>query len=199
MGLYPLNTNANQKAQTDAPTIQTSILTPVRYDAGSPGAIVANHYVTSVAMKVGAYTLANLSPVGGGARNVTVTHTAVSTVDTLGTIVVVGLDLAGNVITDTITPLNGTIASGTYAFASITSITGVGWVTAAGDDTIVVGFGDVVGLPDKLPENTVQYLVFNGVKEASAASVFSSTVLALNTVDPTSALNASTLKVVYLV
>ena len=102
-------------------------------------AAVANRFVTTVAMKVGAYTVANASPVWQGGCLVTVTHTAVSTVDTLGTIVVVGTDLAGQTISETITPLNGTVATGTKVFRSITSVTGVGWVSVAGDDSIVVG------------------------------------------------------------
>lgn len=101
---------------------------------------VANRYVTTTNMKVGAYTLANTTPVWAGAALVTVTHTEVGGgVDTLGTIVVVGVDLSGQTRTDTITPLNGTVATGTIPFRTITSITGVGWVIGVGNDTIVVG------------------------------------------------------------
>jgi hypothetical protein len=103
-------------------------------------AAVANRYVTSTNMKVGAYTLANTTPVWSGAALVTVTHTEVGGgVDTLGTIVVVGVDLSGTTRTDTITPLNGTVATGTIPFRTITSVTGVGWVIGTGNDTIVVG------------------------------------------------------------
>jgi len=103
-------------------------------------AAVANRYVTSTNMKVGAYTLANTTPVWAGAALVTVTHTEVGGgVDTLGTIVVVGVDLSGQTRTDTITPVNGTVATGTIPFRTITSITGVGWVIGTGNDTIVVG------------------------------------------------------------
>jgi hypothetical protein len=102
-------------------------------------AAVANRYVTSTNMIVGAYTLANTTPVWQGGAFVTVTHTAVGAADTLGTIVVVGYDLAGNVRTDTITPVSGSVATGLIPFRTITSITGVGWVINAGNDTIVVG------------------------------------------------------------
>jgi hypothetical protein len=91
-------------------------------------AAVANRIVTSTNMKVGAYTIANATPVWGGAALITVTHTEVGGgVDTLGTIVVVGTDLNGQVITDTITPV------------TVTSVTGVGWVIGTGNDTITVG------------------------------------------------------------
>jgi hypothetical protein len=101
---------------------------------------VANRFVVSANMKVGAYTLANggLMPTAG-ARRVTVTHTTVAGADTLGTIEVVGLDLAGNVISESIVPLAGTVATGTKWFASVTSVTGVGWVAVSTADTIVVG------------------------------------------------------------
>ena len=49
----------------------------------------ANGYITSVDMKVGAYTLAVAAPTFG-ARHVTCTRTVVDTADTAGTIVVVG-------------------------------------------------------------------------------------------------------------
>jgi len=103
-------------------------------------AAVANRFVTSTNMKVGTYTLANTTPVWDGGCLVTVTHTEVGGgVDTLGTIVVVGIDLSGQTITDTITPLNGTVATGTKVFRTITSVTGAGWVIGTGNDTIVVG------------------------------------------------------------
>jgi hypothetical protein len=103
-------------------------------------AAVANRFVASANMKVGAYTVANASPVWSGGCLVTVTHTEVGGgVDTLGTIVVVGTNLAGQAVTDTITPLNGTVATGTVIFRTVTSVTGVGWVIGVGNDTIVVG------------------------------------------------------------
>lgn len=103
---------------------------------------VTNRFVASANMKVGAYTVANAAPAVTGARNVTVTHTAVNTADTLGTIVVVGKDLSGLSITETITPASGTTATGTKWFASVASVTGAGWAIDAvegGNDTIVVG------------------------------------------------------------
>lgn len=102
-------------------------------------AAVTNRYVTSTNMKVGAYTLANTTPVWQGGAFVTVTHTANTGTDTLGTIDVVGVDIAGNVRSESIVPLNGTVATGLIPFRTITSITGVGWVINGGNDTIVVG------------------------------------------------------------
>jgi hypothetical protein len=102
-------------------------------------AAVANRYVTTVNMKVGTYTLANTTPVWAGAGLVTVTHTTVVTTDTLGTVIVVGIDLSGQTRTDTITPVADTVATGVIPFRTITSITGAGWVIAGTNDTLVVG------------------------------------------------------------
>jgi hypothetical protein len=103
----------------------------------------ANGYVVSVDMKVGAYTLAASAPTSG-ARHVTITRTVVGGADTPGTVVVVGKDLSGQTITETLIPGAHTIlVTGTKFFSSITSITGVGWVTATGNDTIVAGWDAV--------------------------------------------------------
>jgi hypothetical protein len=103
----------------------------------------ADGFVVSVDMKVGAYTLAATAPTSG-ARHVTLTRTVVGGADTAGTIVVAGTDLSGQAITETLTPgANGILVTGTKFFATVTSITGVGWVTATGNDTIVVGWDNV--------------------------------------------------------
>ena len=99
----------------------------------------ANRFVTSTSMINGSYTVAVNTMPTAGARKVTVTHTAVSTVDTLGVITVTGTNLAGAVITDVITPLNGTIATGVRLFATVTAVVGSGWTAVAGADSVVVG------------------------------------------------------------
>jgi hypothetical protein len=109
-----------------------------RLAAANPA--VANRFVTSTNMKVGAYTVANATmPTTPGARRVTVTHTAVTGNDTLGTITVTGTDLRGAVITDVITPLAGTVATSSKFFVTVTDVVGAGWVINVGNDTIVVG------------------------------------------------------------
>jgi len=201
MSFYPYNTNIALRAQTDVPGKFTVRGTGVMYSPGSPVVDDVDWYVASVDMKVGAYTLAHTAP-DVGARNVTVTQTAVDAEDTNGTIVVVGTDLAGNVISETLTPNAGETVAGTKAFATITSITGVGWAIDAveGDeDKITVGFGALIGLPDKLTD-TAQVLAasLNNVKEAVAPAVtVSASALELNTVDLSSALNGSPVKIYY--
>lgn len=111
-------------------------------------AAVTNRFVTSVDMKVGAYSLANSGAMPTeGARHVTVAVTAVGTADTMGTIVVAGKDLANNSISETLTPIAGQTVTGTKWFASVASVTGAGWAIDAVEgtkDTVIVGCGAAV-------------------------------------------------------
>ncbi len=205
MSLFPFNTNwqaGNRKAQSDAPGILTTLQTAVMYSPGSPAVDDVDWYVASVDMKVGAYTLAKTAP-DVGARNVTVTQTKQGTEDTNGTIVVVGEDLAGNAITETLTPNDGATVAGAKCFAKITSITGVGWVidgVEGTEDKITVGFGALIGLPDKLSDQTqVLGASLNNVREATSPTVtVSASALESNTVDLNSALNGTPVKVYYI-
>ncbi len=116
---------------------------------GAATVAVADQFVVSVDMKVGAYTLANAGAMPtAGARHVTVTHTAGDTVDTLGTITVTGRALSGQSISETIMPVANSTVTGTKWFASVNAPTGAGWVIDAAEgtkDTITVGCGaDVI-------------------------------------------------------
>jgi hypothetical protein len=102
-------------------------------------AAVTNRLVTSTNMKVGAYAIANASAVWSGGFTITATITAVTGNDAAGTLAVVGTDLAGRALTETITLTDGTGGSGSAIFRTVTSITGAGWVINTGNDTIVIG------------------------------------------------------------
>ena len=102
-------------------------------------AAVANRFVTTANMSLTPYTIANASPVWAGGCNVTITHTTVAGADTLGTITIVGTDLHGNAVSEVITPLAGTVATGTKVFRTVTSATSIGWVAVSTADTIVIG------------------------------------------------------------
>lgn len=144
---------------------------------GTPRAVEANRAVASANMKVGTYTIANQPDVP---RNVSVTHTAVSTVDTLGTVTFVGTDYNGDALTETLTPSNGTVVNGTKAFKTVTSITGAGWVIAAGNDTITAGYGSLIGLPVALPDATGT--VLGTLDTTVAVKATTGTTLATSTV-----------------
>lgn len=109
-------------------------------------AVDTDGFVVSTNMKVGAYTLAATAPTSG-ARHVTCTRTAVNTADTPGTLVVVGKDLSGQTITETLAVGASTVlVTGSKLFASVTSVTGAGWVIDAEEgteDTIIVGWDAV--------------------------------------------------------
>lgn len=204
MSFYPFNPNlVGAQQRSDAGSlIDRSHL--AHYQIASPLAGVADHFVASVNMAVGAYTLANASPGDGSARSVVAIRTVVGGADTPGTLVITGTDLAGDVITETINVgATGVAVPTTRAFATVTSIVGAGWVIdGPGDeDTLVVGFGDLVGLPDLLSHNTVLLAALNNAREAVAPTVtVSATVLSLNTVTLNSALvDTQPVDVYYLV
>lgn len=200
MPLFPFNTNVSRQAQTDIASVTVNLLSVVEYAPGAMAASDDDWFVASTNMKVGAYTLAHSAP-ARGARNIIVTQTAVGAEDTNGTIVVVGTNLAGEAITETITPNDGAVVAGTKAFKTVTSITGAGWVIGEGNDTIKVGFGDVIGLPDKLID-TAQVIAVskNRTKEATAPTVTVSTSdLESNTVDFSSAMDGDAIAVYYIV
>lgn len=126
---------------------------------------VTNRFVTSTAMKVGAYTVANsglaTTPASNTATSTTNRHIwpgdiipngRLTTIgitqqggadDTMGTVVVKGITVAGGPATDTITPVAGSSATGVIPFVKWTSITGAGWVIDGGGtptaDNIIVG------------------------------------------------------------
>jgi hypothetical protein len=205
MSFFPFNPNvpAARNMQSDVLGLYTQQFFGARYALTAAEAATADvdYFVVSVDMKVGAYTLANTVMPGNCARNVTVTQTAVGTEDTNGTVVVVGTDLAGNAITETLTPNDGATVAGTKAFRTLTSITGAGWAVDGAEktnDKVTVGFGDIIGLPDLLPCNSVIFATLNGVREAAGPAVtFSTTALEDNTVDLTSALNGTPVVIYY--
>ncbi|MFN8631199.1 MAG: hypothetical protein U0838_13050 [Chloroflexota bacterium] len=115
---------------------------PKRGHLAAATAAVANQFVTSTNMVNGAYTVANGGAMPGeGARQVTVTHTANTGNDTLGTITVAGTSLSGDAISEAITPTAGGTATGAKWFATVTSVTGAGWAASGGNDTVTVGCG----------------------------------------------------------
>ena len=164
----------------------------------APAAAVANRFVTSVNMKVGAYTIANNGLPGDGlAHNVTVAQTAVGAEDTNGTITVTGTDLRGNVISEIIVPNAGETVQGTKAFAKVTSVVGAGWVINEGNDTIVVGFGDVIGLADFIPAASDIVLAALDTTLINALTVTVGAALCQNTILATGADGTKKLRVLY--
>lgn len=112
---------------------------------GTPIAADTNYIVESADMKVGTYTIAHQPDV---CRRLSVTHTTtVVGTDTLGTLTFVGTDFDGYTISEIVTPVADSAVYTTKAYKTITSITGAGWVTAGGADTIIIGVDARLGLP----------------------------------------------------
>jgi hypothetical protein len=154
---------------------------------GAPALASANRYVTTANMKVGAYTLANSAPGDSCCRNVSVTHTTVTTVDTLGTITFAGTNYNDEAITEDITPVADSAVYGSKAFKTITSITGAGWVKGgATEDTIVAGFGPKVGLSSVLDSTNSVVEVSLGTGIINAPTVTQGAAVCQNTVDGSS-------------
>ena len=167
----------------------------------TPAAAVANRYFASAAMHNGAYTVANGGLPGDGlAHNVTVAETAVDVEDTNGKLVIEGKDIRGYTISEEIIPDAGVTVQGAKAFSLITSITGVGWVQGGtGPDTIVIGFGDLVGLPDVLLAASDVFLAAVGTALLNAPTVGVGAAPCQNTVVATGANGTLKLRVIYLI
>jgi len=145
--------------------------------------------VVSADMKVGEYTIAASPDVP---RVLTVTHTQVGGVtDTLGTIDFVGTDSADEALTETITPVSGAIATGLKAFKTVTSATGVGWVIDTVEDTITIGTGAGLGLPETIVASTTNTIGMLALVNEAISAVGTGADVPNSTVTLTSALNGS--------
>lgn len=191
-GLY-LQGTATIANTASFPTIVRKII------LGAPALASNTTIVTSTNMKVGAYTVADTTPDGVIPRNITVTRTAVSTADTGGTVVIVGTDALDAAITETITVGgDGVTVAGVLAFKTVTTVTGAGWVIAAGNDTITVGYGTLVGLPVVLTPATGTALTTLGTTVANSNTT-GSAVLSSSTVDASAGtFNGSKILSIYL-
>jgi hypothetical protein len=202
--LFPFNTNWLRKAQSDVASIKSDLLSPVCFAPGSPAVSDDDRFVVSVDMKVGAYTVAvGTMPEAGIARKLLITVTTDTGADTMGTLDIVGTDIAGAALTETIAPVSAGTVETLNAFKTVTSITGVGWVIGGGagtEDAIKIGTSESLGLPDKLSD-TAQVLCASlaAVKEATAPTVVvHATTLAKNTVNLNSALGGTAVKIYYV-
>lgn len=107
----------------------------------------ADRFLNSVAMANGAYTLDETTIGVDGARQVTLTHASGDTADTLGTVTIVGKDLAGQTITEVLTPEADATVTSTKWYRTLTSATQAGWVIDGAEgtaDTITIGHGDPI-------------------------------------------------------
>ena len=113
---------------------------------------------------------------------------------------VTGTNIADEVITELLpafTENTSGVVVGSKAFKTVTSITipahdGTGATTS-------IGFGDKIGLPEKLSHNTVLFAFLNNVKESTSPTVStSSSAIESNTVDLNSNLDGSVVDIYYI-
>lgn len=204
MPFYPRNTNYGATLSTDAGIgvttgqMQVAVLTVAAAAATVASTTGIHAAVTDNGAQQVVTTAITQPSVPRG-----ITATAGGTAGDIKAIqvIIAGTNYAGAAITETLPAFTvdtaGTV-QGSKAFKTVTSITipahdGTGATTA-------IGFNEKIGLPDKLPTNTVLMASLGGTKEATPPTVVTSTsALESNTVDLNSALNSSEVKVFYMV
>jgi len=97
--------------------------------------------LTSTAVADGAYTLTGTMEIS---RPITITVDVVGDADTLGTVVLVGLDGNGEALTVTKTPIVGRVQTNEF-FSSLTSATQAGHTAVGTADNITIGTAPVSG------------------------------------------------------
>jgi hypothetical protein len=140
----------------------------------------------------------NASAVAGKIRTALAADSAVAAMFTVGgtgaNIVLTRSTRAANITNLNISIDNGTCAGLTAAPTSADTTAGVAY------DTVSVGFSDVLGLPYKLPHNTVLATYVDNALESTAATVATSaTAIESNTFDPNTALSGKAVDIYLLV
>lgn len=202
MSYYPYNTNLGQQQQTDAGSdVLTTRAHLTHYQVAAASATVASTTgihaaVTDTAAQVVVTTGITQPSVP---RNITATAGGTAGDIKAIQVIIAGTNFAGTAITETLPAFTVDTAgsvTGSKAFKTVTSITipahdGTGATTA-------IGFGEKLGLPDKLTRNTVLFAFLANTKEGTAPTVaVSATALESNTVDLNSALDSTVVDVYY--
>jgi len=201
MSFYPYNPNLGQQQQTDAPNVLTTRAHLTRFQVAAASATVASTTgIRSAVTDTGAQqvlTTGNTQP--SVPRNITATAGGTAGDIKAIAVIIAGTNFAGAAITETLPVFTVDTAGsviGSKAFKTVTSITipahdGTGATTA-------IGFGEKLGLPDKLAHNTVVAASLGNTRESTAPTVAASaSALESNTVDLNSALNSTIVDVYY--
>ncbi len=202
-GFYPHNPNLGQEQQTDTPgvTVDQGFLSKYVVSAAAAVAADTDGIHAAVTDNGSQQTITTGITNPAVPRNVTATAGGTSADVKAIQVVVTGTNFADEVITETLPAFtvntNGTV-QGNKAFKTVTQ-----FVVPAHDGngaTTELGWGEKLGLPDKLPTNTVLLASLGGTKEGTAPTVTASaSALESNTVDLDSALNGSEVAIYYIV
>lgn len=195
--MVPFKYNLGQRISTDAKGISVDNAFIAHFQIAGSSATAGNSTgalaATTLTAAIQAITTNITSP--GTPRNVRVVGNVAGIA---GNVTVKGTNYNGDSISEVIA-LNGTtVVEGSKAFKTITEID-LPIKTNATGDTVSVGYGEKLGIPYKLPHNTIRDCYLNNVKESTSATVTTSaTALESNTVDLATALNGSVVDI-YLV
>lgn len=202
MSYYPYNPNLGQTQQTDVTGVETTRAHPTKFSVAAASATVASttgiHAAVTDTGSQQVVTTGITQP--SVPRNITATAGGTAGDIKAIQVIIAGTNYADAAITETLPAFTvdtaGTV-TGSKAFKTVTSIT-----IPAHDNTgatTAIGFGEKLGLPDKLANNTVLFATLGGTREGTAPTVaVSSSALESNTVDLNSALNSSAVDIYYL-
>lgn len=203
--MYPYNFNRGQTIQTSVPGIVTDIgyISNLNWTALETAAAdtdgIFDGIVAADATAEPAGTTVTKTPTADEfiaqppcARNITITVAATTAGHVkAAAIVVTGINLLDETITESFTPVVDTPATlvGAKAFKSITSVA----VPAQDGDsvTVDVGFGQLVGIPYKLSKNRVILTLNDGVVDTAPVLTISASAIESNTVDFNGSLDGS--------
>jgi len=200
MSFYPRNPSYGQKLQTDGSGVVGEAFV-AHYKLAAPPLGVANVVHAAVTDNGAQQVITTGITNPTYPRNITATAGGTAGDIKAIAVIIAGTDMNDVAITETLpvfTVNTAGIVVGAKAFKTVTSITipahdGTGATTA-------IGTGALLGLPHKLPVNTVWRAWLNGVIEATPPTVaVSATVLASNTLTLASALDATQVDIEYFV
>jgi hypothetical protein len=203
-GFYPYNPLLGQTMQTDVTGVEVDKGNVAHFVVAATAAIAATtNTVKAATATSGDSTTVFTTGITQPAvpKNLTITAGGVDADVKAVQVTVTGTNYADEVITETFPAFTvntlGTVV-GSKAFKTVTSIS-VPAMDGAGV-TIAVGVGEKLGLPYKLPHNTVFRTLLGGTVEGTAPTVTTSTTaVGSNTVDLNTALDGAKAVDVYLI
>jgi hypothetical protein len=188
MKVYPYNQKLGQVIQSDVPGLNADRAFLAHVSLGSPAAASNTAVHAAITLAGGAVT-----EVTTGITNPDVPRAIRikgNAEGIAGNVVIEGTNELDEAITETIVAADAGAVDGAKAFKTVSKITVPARTTA--DDTISIGYNDVLGLPYKLATNAVLAAALNHVREATAPAVAASAAaIESNTMDLNSALNGN--------
>jgi hypothetical protein len=164
--MYPYNHKMGQKIQSDVEGVDMDrgFITHFQVPATAALALDADGLIAAQALGAEALEITEFENAMPCARNVTIAASAAQT----GDAVITGTNMAGDVITETITFDGTNTVEGNKAFKTVTK---VDLPVAAGTETVNVGWGNKLGIPYKLDHNTLLSAFLDNTLEETAPTV----------------------------